>query len=92
MTDGAETPPETPSEPTPTDAAPPLQLTRIDELEKGLKDLAALGKEAFDGLVARIQKLEDASLSATKPILPTGAAALPGRGNDKVVAEKEQRA
>jgi hypothetical protein len=97
MTDGAETPPEPSTAPTaPLENDSPTATdhgTRIAALEKGLAELAGIGREAFDGLVARIQKLEDAAVTVTKPVLPTGIpTAAPNRGSDKVPAKNEPRA
>ena len=59
MTEGAEAPaPENPPAPNiDPNVKSPLE-TRVEMLEAGLKELLGIGKDAFDGLVARIDKLE----------------------------------
>lgn len=95
MTEGAEAPaPENPPAPNiDPNVKSPLE-TRVEMLEAGLKELLGIGKDAFDGLVARIDKLEAPPSPAPAPadVMPSMAFPITSRTGDKVPASPEARA
>lgn len=84
MTDGAETPP-------PATPETPTVESRLAQVEADLKDLARIGKEAYDGLTERLTKLESTPPTPSAPPAdvpdvsraPPGPVAPPLPGSDK---------
>jgi len=81
VTDGAETPPP---ETTLTPTAQPTVEDRLKVLEDGLKDLAEIGKSAYDDIVARLSKLEASPPIPDVSVQPPGPLPPPHDGPDRV--------
>jgi hypothetical protein len=68
MTDGAENP--APTAPPAPPATNTDHETRLQALEQGFKDLAELGRAAYDGLHERIANLERGNGTSLPPASP----------------------